>query len=328
MCLYPRLVDNPKYKVSKKNGGKVPLPQDERVLKVAIGCGMCMECMKQKANTWKVRLLEDLKVNTNGHFVTLTFSNEEYQKLYNEIAKSNLDTYTIDNAIATLGTRRFLERHRKHHKKSLRHWLITELGGEGTENVHLHGIIWTDYPERIEKHWQYGYSWKGTYVGPATAKYITKYVTKTHKVYKHYKPVILCSAGIGANYKKTHNAKLNKFNWENTKETYTTREGRQIAMPTYWRNQTWTEDQREQLWLQKLDQQVRYVDGKKIDISQGEDEYYRALEHARKLNKELGYGSPDNWDAIQYEKQRRFLKQQMRLKNTTNRVDTKSIKNT
>ena len=52
---------------------------------VAIGCGVCMECMKQKANTWKVRLIEDLKEHTNGHFVTLTFSNEEYAKLQKEI---------------------------------------------------------------------------------------------------------------------------------------------------------------------------------------------------------------------------------------------------
>ena len=32
----------------------------------------------------------------------------------------------------------------KNKQKSVRHWLITELGHNGTENIHLHGIIWTN----------------------------------------------------------------------------------------------------------------------------------------------------------------------------------------
>ena len=48
MCLYPKLIQNPKYKKNKKNGGNVPTPQDDRVLLVPIGCGKCFECMKQK----------------------------------------------------------------------------------------------------------------------------------------------------------------------------------------------------------------------------------------------------------------------------------------
>ena len=81
MCLYPRLIKNPKYRVTKKNGGNVPSPSDTRVMYVPIGCGVCFECMKQKANSWKARLLEDLKENTNGKFVTLTFSNEKYTEI-------------------------------------------------------------------------------------------------------------------------------------------------------------------------------------------------------------------------------------------------------
>ena len=48
MCLYPTLIDNPKYKSNKKNGGVIPLCIDERIKKVPIGCGYCEECRKKK----------------------------------------------------------------------------------------------------------------------------------------------------------------------------------------------------------------------------------------------------------------------------------------
>ena len=48
MCLYPRLIKNPKYKPNKKNGGKVNPPLDYRTMYVPIGCGVCMECCKKK----------------------------------------------------------------------------------------------------------------------------------------------------------------------------------------------------------------------------------------------------------------------------------------
>ena len=37
----------------------------------------------------------------------------------------------------------YIERWRKEFKRSVRHWLITELGQTNTEHLHIHGIIWT-----------------------------------------------------------------------------------------------------------------------------------------------------------------------------------------
>ena len=156
MCLYPRLILNPKYKANKKNRGIIPpMPlgpdgkPDLRVKYVPVGCGDCMECRKQKARNWRVRLLEDIKHNKNGKFITLTFSNQSIKELWTIINESTKNTteikgYEMDNMIATLATRRFLERWRKKYGRSLRHWMITEIGHKGTENIHLHGIIWTN----------------------------------------------------------------------------------------------------------------------------------------------------------------------------------------
>ena len=55
MCLYPTLIDNPKYKSNKKNGGVIPHCFDERIKKVPLGCGYCEECRKKKAGQWYIR---------------------------------------------------------------------------------------------------------------------------------------------------------------------------------------------------------------------------------------------------------------------------------
>lgn len=290
MCLYPKLIINPKYKPNKKNGGKPPFPLDKRTLYVPIECKNCMECMKGIANDWRVRLLEDIKKHKNGKFVTLTFSDESIEQL-GKI--TNLSGYAKDNFIATIGVRRFLERWRKENKKSVRHWLITELGQTNSERIHLHGIIYTDLKGQIKKHWQYGHIWgdeEKTYVNAQTVNYITKYVTKQDILHKYYKPIILTSAGIGDNYINTYNAKLNKYKGKDTNTTYRTESGHKIAMPIYWRNKIYTENEREQLWLHQLDKNERWVNGIKVNANNHEL-YFATLKEARKLNSQLNYNN-------------------------------------
>ena len=98
-----------------------------------------MECLKQKGREWKVRLLEEVKHSKlRGYFITHTFSNESYKELTKAVHEEGGEIYgyELDNLVATKGTRRFLERWRKKYKKSIRHWYITELGGQNTERVH------------------------------------------------------------------------------------------------------------------------------------------------------------------------------------------------
>ena len=121
MCLYPKLIPNPKYKANKKSGGNIPPVIDDLVKLVPIGCQECIECRKQKAREWQVRLHEDIKTHRNGKFITLTFNTESLQKLAFEVnhikedegvyteRKNKLSGYELDNAIAVLAMRRFLE---------------------------------------------------------------------------------------------------------------------------------------------------------------------------------------------------------------------------
>lgn len=326
MCLYGKLVDNPKFKPNKKNGGFIPPVKDERALIVPIGCGKCIECRQERAREWQIRLLEDIKDNTNGIFVTLTFNTKSLMKLKYDVEnytvidnkytkiKRELEGYELDNEIAKRAMRRFNERWRKKYKKAIRHWMITELGHKNTEHVHLHGILYTDEnPYEITDKWGYGYTWLGdeivgkikNYVNESTVNYITKYISKTDFIHKEYKPIILTSAGIGRGYIKR--AKHNKFNGKDTDELYRTSTGHKMSMPIYYRNKIYTDEEKEELWLQKLDKNERWVCGEKVKAND-ERQYYEILKYHRKRNKELGYGDDEiNWDRIEYEKQRRKL---------------------
>lgn len=321
MCLYPKLILNKKYTANKKNGGIAPPLHDERIKYVPVGCQNCIECRKKKAREWQIRLLEDVRHNKNGKFITLTFNDESIYKLCQEI--KDLKGYELDNQIATLATRRFLERWRKTYKKSLRHWLVTELGHAGTENIHLHGILWTtESITQIAKHWAYGHIWpseKSTqinFVNEKTVNYLTKYVNKQDEQHKKYKPIILTSPGIGRGYMTRNDSKRHKYKGEETIQHYTTRTGHEVSMPIYWRNHIFTEEEREKLWLQLLDKNERWIMGEKIDISNdcGYQQYYELLKYYRAKNKRLGYGDDEkDWNREVYENQQRELKQKQRI---------------
>ena len=319
MCLFPKLIKNRKYIANKKNNGVIPTfpikngKDDKRVEYVPVGCGKCMECMKKKSREWTVRLMEELKGNPKCYWVTLTFSDESINKISTRIP--TLEGYERDNEIATIAIRLFNERIRKTIKKAVKHWFVTELGHEGTENIHLHGFMWTNDIEAILSKWQYGYTQLGKYVNEQTINYNIKYVHKIDKDHKEYKPKILCSPGIGKHYLQTIAANKNKYKEKQTNEAYLTKSGIKLALPIYYRNHIYSETEKEQLWLQMLDKQKRYVNGREINVSNNDEEYYKILEEEREKNTMLGYGDDKkNWERKRYENAKRNLNHLTRLK--------------
>lgn len=295
---------------NKKNGGIVPAISDKRVLAVPIGCGKCMECRKRKGKDWQVRLLEEVRHQKNGKMVTLTFSTAAIEEL---TRGTKLKGYERDNEMCRKAIRLFSERWRKHNKTAIRRWLITEIGGGRYEHIHLHGIVFTDKSEdEIRKRWEYGYVHFGTWVNEQTVNYITKYMTKTDILHKNYTPKIFCSPGIGKGY-------MNRKDWKNniyirgvTEERYTMRNGYKTILPIYLRNKIYSDEQKERLWIEKLDRMERYVDGQKISIKNGTGNYKKAVKEARKKNKRMGYGDNKRTDE-EYENSRRDMLYEQRM---------------
>ena len=295
MCLYPTLIKNKKYLPNKKNSGHPPKCPDERLRYVTAACGKCYECRKQKGRAWQVRLAEEIQADSKAIFVTLTISNESFKKFEND--KEN------EESIITKMVRRFLERIRKETKKSVKHWLTTEIG-EDTDRYHLHGLIWGENAEYLtRKFWQYGFVFIGQFVNEQTINYITKYVTKIDTKHKEFIPKILCSKGIGNNYLRRSDSELNRFRESNTNETYRLRNGTKLNLPIYYRNKIYTEEEREKLFLQKIEKGVVYVCGRKADINS--EHYTELLQELQKDYQELG-DSPKDWEKAKYKKRLQY----------------------
>ena len=290
MCLYPKLVPNPKYKPNKKNRGHPEQPRDGRLRWITASCGKCSECRRQKANEWKFRLSEELKKNEQVRFMTLTFSEEALSAFHNSDA----------NEVAANAVKLFRKRWYKEFKKSLKYWLVTELGHDNTERLHLHGLFWTKIDiETIEKIWSYGWVDGGEYVNEKTTQYIVKYVHKIDEKHPEYVSKVFTSPGIGKSY--IERSEVQRIH-DQRQEFVKTPKGLKVGMPMYLKNKIFTEKEREDMWLKRLNKGIRYINGEKYDTTtkKGLHEFMNAIKYAQKTSEKLG--NPANpWQKKKYQ---------------------------
>ena len=276
MCIFPKIIENPKYKPNRKNKGIPPKPTDRRLKYIEIKCGRCPECRKAKTNEWKIRLIEELKVNPNAIFVTMTFSDESLRELqYEEKYPNKAPGKAIEL---------FRKKWYKMFRKPLRHFLITERGDQYTERIHLHGLIWTDISEEMfERIWRYGWVYFGYETSLKTINYIMKYITKQDEKHPEFMGKIFASKGMGKTYIDDFTKKTHQYKGENTREQYRLPNGFKTAMPQYLREKFLTSTEREELRLKKMDKGEKWINGYKILINseEGRQEAYQALKHAQ-----------------------------------------------
>ena len=144
--------------------------------------------------------------------------------------------------------------------------------------MHLHGIFFGDKaPDSIITHWKYGFVFIGTFVSERTINYITKYMLKDDIKHREFTGKVFTSAGIGSGYFKRNDWKNNIYKKGETKETYVYRNGTRAMMPRYYRDKIYTEDEKEYLWIEKLDKGITWVMGQKCKIDS--NEYEEALKY-------------------------------------------------
>lgn len=310
MCLYPRQMINKKYTATIKNGGCVPLmPKigtdkdgydiyDERVANVQIPCGRCSECLKAKARNWQIRLAEEIPLTQYNYFITLTFSPVQLHRLFN---KTQLPEC---NALMGIAIRRMLERWRKDHKKSIKHWFITELGHENTERIHAHGILFSNEPlefKEIEKkkdgilaewkYWKYGNVFVGNWVNSQTVNYLMKYVCKIDSDHKNFIGYVFTSPGIGKQWLETMR-NIYKYVNHGSLDYYRMPDGHKVKLPTYYKNHLYNEDDREKIWRDSMDKNEIIISGNKYqaNLLPGKTES-NIRNKAQEINTTLGYGN-------------------------------------
>lgn len=293
MCTRPKIIKNPRYRASRKNKWSPPECDDERKRYIPVPCGECEECCRARSSAWRVRIAEEVRVHPESRFVTLTFNEEELDKLIKEVGNE-------PDAIFRLAVHRFRERYRAGEGKSIRYVLISELGHKGTERLHLHGVI-NDVRD-LGKYWKYGFVYVGYSMNDRCINYIVKYIMKRDS--RGYKSRVLCSNGIGSG------KKIRKGEGDTPEEEgYTLKNGRKVAMPEYYRRKMYTEEQRNNMWTRRLDEGTRFVGGVKIKDADGEnyDLYERTREYYDKRSVSLGYRPIRKYDRFQAKKERECL---------------------
>lgn len=299
MCLYKKTLLNPKYLPNKKNGYNPPKCTDERFRYIEAECGQCYECRKKRAREWSIRIHENLKYEF-GYFVTLTISPESMKNLM-EIEEVK-ELKGNENAIAKLALRRCLERIRKQTGKSLKHWCVTELGEEN-DRIHLHGIVFGQRAaELIKQQWGYGIVYVGKYCSSRTANYITKYMLKEDVKHPWFTGRVFTSAGIGRGY-IFGNRIRNRFRGKETDDRYQAANGQMIAMPKYYKNKLYSDEEREIIWGYKQEDKYTYIHGEKVrktdeSTIKNLTEYYR-----RVINKTM-MDNPLDWEKRKKENKR------------------------
>lgn len=336
MCLYPKRYTNKKYTITDKNGGDIPsLPiigydkdgceiYDTRILNIEIPCGRCIECCKAKAREWQVRLHEEIKDWKYMYFVTFTFSPKGLREI---MFKHGIQE---SNAAAAYALRRSLELYRKYNKKSYRHFFITELGHEGTERIHMHGIIFFNEPQEFEKkekkgdgymckwkYWRYGHIFVGDYVNEKSVNYVVKYMHKIDTDHKTFVGQILASPGIGKRFIE-HLKESGDYSYtyrpKNTKDYYRLNNGSKVKLPKYYANKLYNEEERELKWREFLDTDAKTISGntyyqKRTDIQT----MGRIEAKAQEINKCLDYGDDSKeWRKEPHNITKRMLQDQIK----------------
>lgn len=333
MCLYPIHIKNQKYLENNKNQGIIPelpiigkdpagLPiYDQRIKYVEVPCGQCKECREAKAREWSVRLYEEIKDWKFKYFVTFTFSPKGLREICHK--------YRIKecNAAAKFALRHCLERYRKDHKKSLRHWFVTELGHEGTERIHMHGLLFSNEPLEFNyiqdeldkgkwvewKYWKYGYIFVGNFVNGQSVNYVVKYMQKVDEDHKDYKTCVLASPGIGSRFIQ-HLIDTGNYSYtyrpRQSKDYYTLPNGTKVKLPTYYKNKLYSEEEREQMWREFLDRQKISISGNTYSKEDLGELVHNVLGKAQEKSHEFGYGDRSReWRLKEYNVTARMLKE-------------------
>lgn len=134
-------------------------------------CGRCPACLSTRAQEWTYRLYAESKLHKKSCFVTLTYDDENIQRL----RLSSTGIYSLSKK----ELQNFNKRLRKNLSARIRFYGVGEYG-EHTKRPHFHEIIFGASEEDgalIRKAWQFGFVSIGS-VSPSSIAYVARYCTK------------------------------------------------------------------------------------------------------------------------------------------------------
>lgn len=197
-CLRPRQIVNPHYnpktdkgrrnlQLWRGNNASVLYPDDYFIF---IPCGCCLGCLRDKARSWRVRLLHEHMFGGHRNCLCLTLT----------ISPDYYDTFSSPKKVADR-FRAFIDRLRYYtrDRKCPKRFFVSELGEE-RGRLHFHGFLWdTDLTvEQLRKAWRYGFICVRPFRSAKQLSYATKYITKPAVAW--HQPMVFVSPGLGKDY--------------------------------------------------------------------------------------------------------------------------------
>nr|UCS96069.1 MAG: replication initiation protein [Microviridae sp.] len=232
-CLHPCRIINPHYDPKSKKG-KINLEIFRTFHTeyypinywIDIPCGRCVGCQKDRARSWRVRLIHEHMYGNHKNCICVTLT----------IKQSDYESFK-DSSLVSTRVREFLDRLRYYMpgRKLPKRFFITELG-EDRERLHFHGFIWDiDVPyHKIRRCWTYGFIWVDRLKSVRQLVYATKYITKANC--SVYRPQVFASPGLGKAYLQLRN--WQKWHFADPKlglRLFIDINGFRYSMPSYYR---------------------------------------------------------------------------------------------
>lgn len=225
--------DTPYYVMPKAALEKVPVP-----------CGKCPACKKRRVDQWVFRLMEEEKVSSSAHFITLTYDTRH-------VPFSANGFMTLDRKEFP----RFMKRLRKLTSNKLKYYAVGEYGGDGEATgygrPHYHAIVFNvPDTEMYASAWSKAGKQFGTIhvdkVNTNTVAYTMKYIDKFSWKKKHGRDdrvpeFSLMSKGLGSSYID----RIGTWHSDDLSRMYVVKNGGfKVALPRYYRDKLLTDDEK------------------------------------------------------------------------------------
>lgn len=228
-----------------------------KCMSIAVPCGKCPECMKRRVSAWSFRLMQEEKVSTSAHFITLTYDTDHVpfsRNGYMTLAKRDVQLF--------LKRLRF-DISKKYADVKIKYYLAGEYGGR-TQRPHYHAIMF-NVPDLdlIETAWQLGSINYGQ-VSDASVGYTLKYINKTKRIPAHRNDdripeFALMSKGLGASYLTPSIIQYHHADLLN-RACLTIADGKKVSMPRYYKEKIYTELERKRIaHFQQIDMIARQL---------------------------------------------------------------------
>ncbi|AXH77620.1 MAG: replication initiator protein [Microviridae sp.] len=233
-----------------------------------VPCGRCPNCLRRRASAWSFRLMEEEKISTSAHFITLTYDTKHVpisRNGYLSCCKRDLQL--------------FFKRLRKAQGKSsavpIRYYAVGEYGGQ-TQRPHYHIILFNAELELIPQAWAKVDRSTGEFnmigdihygdVSVKSVGYTLKYISKPKSKIGRTRnddrepQFSLMSKGLGETYlgdfirvdrKKVWIEQSNIVKWHRddlgNRMYLNLTDGKKCSMPRYYKDKLYTDDERKMI---------------------------------------------------------------------------------